>query len=48
MFQIDLNSDLTLFRMGVGAKIPPPPIIFSLVTFTNVGTSPPKISDFYF
>ena len=47
MFQIDLNSDLTLFRMGVGAKIPPP-IIFSLVTFTTVGTSPPKISDFYF
>ena len=48
MLQIDLNSDLTLFRMGVGGKKLPPPYHFSLVTSTNVGTSPPKFSDFYF
>ena len=35
---------LTLFRIEGGAK--KPPTSFSPVTFTNLGISPPKLSDF--
>ena len=39
-----MDKNLILFRMGP----PLPPASFSLVTSTNVGIDPPKISDFKF